>query len=94
MYYMATGQVWNGGHVPVIGDDLYLSIVEELKNPTFYVEETWETRVPTTLTVIQSNGIGLNATGLPCCHEGEESEFVNSTAKMEGAESEEDPGVE
>lgn len=94
MYYMATGQIWNGGQVPVIGDDLYLSIVEELKNPTFYVEETWETRVPTTLTVIQSAGIGLNATGLPCCHVGEETGIVNSTAKMEGADSteEEDPG--
>ncbi|HEX7847043.1 MAG TPA: hypothetical protein VF476_14680, partial [Chitinophagaceae bacterium] len=66
MHYMATGQVWNGGEVPVLGDDLYLSIVEELKNPTYYVEEIWETRVPTTLTVIQSGGIALAAVGLPC----------------------------
>ncbi len=66
MYYMTTGKIWNGGQVPTIGDDLYLSIVEELKHPTYYVEETWETRVPTTLTVIQSGGIGLEADGLPC----------------------------
>ena len=66
MYFMATGQIWNGGAVPAIGDDLYLSIVEELKNPAYYIEETWETRVPTTLTVIQAGSIGLNAEGLPC----------------------------
>ncbi len=71
MHYMATGNVWNGGQVPVIGDDLYLSIVEELKNPTYYVEETWETRVPSTLTVIQSGSIGLAANGLPCCEDDE-----------------------
>lgn len=66
MYFMATGQIWNGGKVPAIGDDLYLSIVEELKNPTYYIDETWETRVPTTLTVIQSGSVGLEANGLPC----------------------------
>lgn len=66
MYFMATGKIWNGGAVPAIGDDLYLSIVEELKNPTYYIDETWETRVPTTLTVIQAGSIGLNTQGLPC----------------------------
>lgn len=66
MHYMATGQVWNGGQVPVVGDELYLSIVEELKNPTYYVDDTWETRVPTTLSVIQAGSIGLNTQGLPC----------------------------
>jgi hypothetical protein len=67
MYFMATGQIWNGGQVPAIGDDLYLSIVEELKNPTYYIDETWETRVPTTLTVLQAGSIGLAVEdGLPC----------------------------
>ena len=66
MHYIATGQIWNGGEVPVIGDELYMSIVEELKNPTYYIAETWETRVPTTLTVIQKGTIALNTEGLPC----------------------------
>lgn len=66
MHYMATGQVWNGGQVPVIGDDLYLSIVQELQAPPSYVEQTWETRVPTTLTAIQNGTIVLTDTGLPC----------------------------
>lgn len=81
MYFMATGQIWNGGQVPAIGDDLYLSIVEELKNPEYYIDETWETRVPTTLTVIQSGSIGLNAEGLPCAC-GDENDVEQNNNKL------------
>ncbi|MEO7522464.1 MAG: hypothetical protein ABIT58_00140 [Ferruginibacter sp.] len=81
---MATGQIWNGGLVPVvIGDDLYLSIIEELKNPTYYIEETWETRVPTTLTAIQSGTVSLDATGLPCSC-GDANDISAGTVKLEG----------
>lgn len=65
-WYMATGQVWNGGQVPTLDDEEFVSIVEELRNPESEVEETWETRVPTSLTVIQAGAIGLNVEGLPC----------------------------
>lgn len=81
MYFMATGKIWNGGQVPAIGDDLYLSIVEELKNPTYYIDETWETRVPTTLTVIQSGNIGLKAEGLPCAC-GDENDIEQNDNKL------------
>ncbi len=81
MYFMATGKIWNGGQVPAIGDDLYLSIVEELKNPEYYIDETWETRVPTTLTVIQSGNIGLDAEGLPCAC-GDENDIEQNTNKL------------
>ncbi len=65
-WYLATGQIWNGGQVPTIDDEEFVSIVQELQNPTGEVEETWETRVPTSLTVIQAGSIGLNVEGLPC----------------------------
>lgn len=65
-WYLATGQIWNGGQVPTLNDDEFVSIVEELRNPESEVEETWETRVPTSLTVIQAGAIGLNVDGLPC----------------------------
>lgn len=81
MYFMATGQIWNGGQVPAIGDDLYLSIIEELKNPEYYIDETWETRVPTTLTVIQSGAIGLEAEGLPCAC-GDENDVEQNENKL------------
>ena len=47
-------------------DDLYVSIAEELQSTEGEVEETWETRVPTDLTVVQAGTIGLNVEGLPC----------------------------
>jgi hypothetical protein len=81
MHYMQTGQIWNGGEVPVIGDNLYLSIIEELKEQEYIVDEVWETRVPTTLNVIQANSISLNAEGLPCWCDSEtppEEEFLSS----------------
>jgi len=66
MHYMETGIIWNGGEVPVIGDDLHLSIIEELKDPEYTVGASWETRVPSTLTLIQAKTIALEAEGLPC----------------------------
>ena len=66
MFYMETGQIWNGSAAPIIGDDLYLSIMEELDDPEYYIDETWETRVPSSLTVIQAKTIALNTEGLPC----------------------------
>jgi hypothetical protein len=65
-WYMATGQIWNGGQVPTMNDPLFVSIVKELQEPTGEVEQTWESRVPTSLTVIQAGTIGLNVEGLPC----------------------------
>ena len=66
MYYMATGQIWNGGQMPVLGDPLYLSIVDELAEQEYVIEETWETVVPTNLIALQSSGVAVDAEGLPC----------------------------
>jgi hypothetical protein len=65
-WYMSTGQVWNGGKVPTLNDALFMSIVDELQDIGGVVEGTWESRVPTTLTVLQAGTIGLNVEGLPC----------------------------
>lgn len=72
-WYMGTGQVWNGGQVPTMNDELFISIVKELQEPTGEVEQTWESRVPTSLTVIQAGTIGLNVEGLPCNEECEDN---------------------
>ncbi len=59
-YYMQTGQIWNGGEVPVIEDELYLSIVDELRAPEGEkVGLAWPTRVPTSMTILQAESIGL-----------------------------------
>jgi hypothetical protein len=77
-WYMATGQVWNGGQVPTMSDELFMSIVDELREQTGEVEETWESRVPTSLTVIQAGNIGLNVQGLPCDEECDDYKLFES----------------
>lgn len=77
-WYMSTGQIWNGGKAPVLNDALFLSIVDELQDIGGVVEDTWESRVPTTLTVIQAGTIGLQIDGLPCNPECDEYKIFNS----------------
>ncbi|WP_395044795.1 hypothetical protein [Flavobacterium sp.] len=46
-FYMQTGLIWNGGEVPVIEDKLFMSIVDELREPEGKPEgKAWATRVP------------------------------------------------
>jgi len=33
-FFLETGLIWNGGAVPVIGDPMYMSIVDEMRKPT------------------------------------------------------------
>ncbi len=67
MHYMKFGQIWNGGQMPIIGDPLYLSIVDELKEQEYVVEDTWETVLPTNLVALQNIGVSVDVTtGLPC----------------------------
>ena len=67
-YYMETGDIWNGGDLVLdADDDLYISIADELREIEGKVGKEWQTRVPSSLTVIQSDSVGLEASGLPCC---------------------------
>jgi hypothetical protein len=67
-YYLGTGDIWNGGGLILeTDDDLYLSIDEELKEPEGFVGREWQTRVPTSLTIVQGNSVYLEDEGLPCC---------------------------
>ncbi|NJM78989.1 MAG: hypothetical protein HC854_03990 [Flavobacterium sp.] len=76
-YYMQTGQIWNGGEVPVIEDELFLSIVDELQQPVGKKEgKAWPTRIPTSLTILQADSIGLKVTkALP--YDSDLSDFEN-----------------
>lgn len=59
-FFMATGKIWNGGQVPVIGDELYLSIADEMKAPRGVKQgKAWISRLPTPLTILQAQTIGL-----------------------------------
>ncbi len=84
MWYMKTGQIWSGGNPPVMGDESYLSIVDELAGfvPESVVDE-WEVRIPSTLTVLQTKGVELGAGSLPCyCDEDSLEEFTESLNKI------------
>lgn len=67
-HFLATGQIWNGGEVPVIDDPLFLSIVDELRSPKATKEgEPWREKIPTSLTILQADSIGLKVEkALPC----------------------------
>jgi len=78
-WYMTTGEIWNGqGLVTDQDDDLYVSIAEEMQTVEGEVEGTWETRLPTSLTVIQAGSIGLNVEGLPCNSDCEDFKLFDS----------------
>lgn len=76
LYYLDTGIVWiDKGYLLDNPNDIYSSIDRELevKQPDEdgYVEATWETRVPSSLTIIQSDSAPLQENGLPCmCEDG------------------------
>ena len=77
-YFCQTGKLWNGNDAPLLEDDLYLPIVEEiaerLDGPTQATPvpadaEPWEVRVPTSLVLLQNleevPGIRDGLTGQP-----------------------------
>lgn len=68
--YLDTGNISMGSTLASGGSaSSYLSIVEELQTVEGTIEDTWETRVPTSLAIIQGKSAFLEAEGLPCCHE-------------------------
>jgi hypothetical protein len=61
-YYCQTGIIWDGNDVPLIGDELYVPIVEEISENLGKLDEgvpyppdsePWEVTVPTSLVVVQ-----------------------------------------
>lgn len=67
-FFMETGEIWEGTPLVVDTDDkLYLSVVDEMNDVEGFVEDEWQTTVPTMLTIIQDKSVGFVAGGLPCC---------------------------
>jgi hypothetical protein len=47
--FIETGLIWNGGEVPVIGDPMYMSIVDEMCKPLGTPQcKYWISKLPTT----------------------------------------------
>jgi len=70
LYYMETGEIYTDGDlVPDFEDDRYASVLKDVADQNeIKVEGTWETRVPSTLTIIQAKSTYFeDEQGLPCC---------------------------
>lgn len=57
LHYLKTKEIWLGEEMPGIDDELYLSIIDEIKSrdgnqEEIAVGEPWETRVPTNLIML------------------------------------------
>ncbi|MBS1571441.1 MAG: hypothetical protein JST62_03460 [Bacteroidetes bacterium] len=69
----------------ILGNPLYLSIVDELKEQEYVVEETWTTTLPTQLIALQKSGVSVDATGLPTldtCETQSTKKLVANDAKL------------
>ncbi|MEM6685398.1 MAG: hypothetical protein AAF617_06335 [Bacteroidota bacterium] len=85
-WYMETGEIWNGqGLVVDQDDDLYLSVSEEMQTIEGTVEGTWESRIPTSLTLLQKDSAALKGEGLPCyCPENQEGNAIENNTNLIG----------
>jgi hypothetical protein len=70
LYYLDSGKIWESKDVVVqSGNGIYAKILSELMLPVYNDKNKppfWFTKVPTALTIIQSNSAPLDADGLPC----------------------------
>lgn len=84
-FFMSTGRIWNGGEVPVIGDPMYMSIVDEMREPLGVKQgKAWITTVPTSLNILQKDAAGLKtAYALPFFPENPEEFEVPSDVVTE-----------
>ncbi|WP_442264910.1 hypothetical protein ACSIGC_11205 [Tenacibaculum sp. ZS6-P6] len=96
-WFMNTGELWGGqGMITDTEDDLYVSVAEEMLEPSGVVEgESWQTRVPTALTILQADSVVLKEGGLPCNSDCKEhSLFDSSTYKLGDGNSTSEPSPE
>ncbi|WP_051289332.1 hypothetical protein [Chryseobacterium daeguense] len=84
-FFLTTGRIWNGGEVPVIGDPMYMSIVDEMREPVGVKQgKAWITTLPTSLNILQKDSAGLiTATALPFTQENTEEFEVPSDVVTE-----------
>ncbi len=62
LWFMATGEVWRGGPTPMVGDPMYVALIDEiveskgrdLDNPTA-VGDSWTYSIPTSLVVLDKD---------------------------------------
>lgn len=89
LFFLNTGIPWIGSNLIFDSeDDLGVSINEEidLGENEIRLEETWTTRVPTTLTIVQKNAASLEFDGLPCNETEQVGGIASGTSELAGIE--------
>lgn len=91
LYYLDTKEVWNGGTAPVVDDPLYVPLIKDVEDqgPT-PVGDKFETRMPTSLNILQTSANGVAGDGLPCYCDQYEPEGTGDSG-LEGEGEEENP---
>lgn len=90
MFFLDKGTVpVSDDFIPGGNEDWYRSIVDMLKvDEKKPIGQSWETRVPTDLVILQSDAAPLNQTGLPCssdCKPNQTDWLANGQSEMSGA---------
>jgi hypothetical protein len=96
MWYLDTGEIYTEGDlIPETADDRYESLLKDLQGQDeVRVEGTWQTRVPSMLTIIQAKSTYLeDEQGLPCCEEEDET-FGSDDRLLEGLDNIDNPIIE
>lgn len=71
LYFLRTGIIWEGKDVPVIGDPMYVDIVEEMKEKLDLLdydgrpEDIWTYKMPTPLVYLRENDLSDTEENLP-----------------------------
>lgn len=94
LWYLRTGDIFpDADLVPETEDDQNLSLLRELQSQEeAKVEGVWETRVPSTLTIIQTKSAYLdNVEAFPCHFEYEDSPFVSGDHVLLGLDNPDNP---
>jgi hypothetical protein len=71
LHYLATGEPWDGGPSPVIGDPLFIPLHEELRRQTDDLDgavpegTSWDFRLPTSLVYLENSSTPLPPAGCP-----------------------------
>jgi hypothetical protein len=83
-FYLETGDIWTSNDL-IAGDnnDIFLSLAQEMQTIDGEIESEWETRVPTTLVIIQGKSAYLQQEGLPCCNESVNNPPINDIISSE-----------
>lgn len=71
LYFLKTKDIWEGKDVPLVGEPMYLDIVDEMKekldllNYDGVLQDSWEYKVPTSLVYLRNNDLSDSEENLP-----------------------------